>query len=238
MGCKGDKGLFVTAKVEPGKLNALVKNLMSQMDTTDPNEAVRRVNSGEWVVQPDPRWREMDGVIYFSVTTNGTSGSDWGSRLEKKGLRIWEWAKDVLNSPDFKPMKAGITLEIAVIRGTRFIDSDRTTKNVRAEGNRRGWKHGNDISPEIACLIREKFTDEELEAMGLWWIVVMHEPINDSDGDPNLGWTLTSIVLATSGTMMVGLRSSSRKLLALNTRFFESRPLTLVLSPIPRPEWG
>ena len=186
MGCKGDKGLFVTAKVEPGKLNALVKNLMSQMDTTDPNEAVRRVNSGEWVVQPDPRRREMDGVIYFSVTTNGTSGSDWGSRLEKKGLRIWEWAKDVLNSPDFKPMKAGITLEIAVIRGTRFIDSDRTTKNVRAEGNRRGWKHGNDISPEIACLIREKFTDEELEAMGLWWIVVMHEPINDSDGDPNL----------------------------------------------------
>ena len=79
-----------------------------------------------------------------------------------------------------------MAMERGVMRGKRFIDSDGTTKNVRAEGNRRGWKHGNDISPEIACLIREKFTDEELEAMGLWWIVVMHEPINDSDGDPNL----------------------------------------------------
>ena len=26
-------------------------------------------------------------------------------------------------------------------------------------------------------MIREKFTDEEIEAMGLQWIVTMHEPI-------------------------------------------------------------
>jgi len=35
-------------------------------------------------------------------------------------------------------------------------------------------------------LIREKFTDEDLEAMGLVWLVTMHEPIKDSDGDPSL----------------------------------------------------
>ncbi|MEK7636692.1 MAG: hypothetical protein AAB362_03325, partial [Patescibacteria group bacterium] len=39
---------------------------------------------------------------------------------------------------------------------------------------------------ELACLIREKFTDKEIEAMGLWYIVAMHEPINDSDGGPSL----------------------------------------------------
>ncbi|MBU3934487.1 hypothetical protein KKC00_00760, partial [Patescibacteria group bacterium] len=39
---------------------------------------------------------------------------------------------------------------------------------------------------EVACLIREMFSDEELETMGLWWIVVFHEPIRDSDGDPCL----------------------------------------------------
>jgi len=29
------------------------------------------------------------------------------------------------------------------------------------------------------------FSDDELKAMGLGWIVAMHEPINDSGGVPN-----------------------------------------------------
>jgi len=41
---------FSIAEVMPGKLNALVKNIMRQTGTDDPNEAVRLVNSGEWVV--------------------------------------------------------------------------------------------------------------------------------------------------------------------------------------------
>jgi hypothetical protein len=42
---------FAIAEVLPGKLNSLVKNLMKQMRTDDANEAVRRINSGEWFVQ-------------------------------------------------------------------------------------------------------------------------------------------------------------------------------------------
>jgi hypothetical protein len=41
-------------------------------------------------------------------------------------------------------------------------------------------------NPEVACLIREKFSDKDMEAMGLVWIVAMHEPIKDSDGYPSL----------------------------------------------------
>jgi hypothetical protein len=41
---------FAISDVLPGKLNALVKNLMSSMRITDPNEAVRRINSGEWTI--------------------------------------------------------------------------------------------------------------------------------------------------------------------------------------------
>ena len=41
---------FAIADVLPGKLNALVKNLMRQTGETDPNEPVRLVNSGEWVI--------------------------------------------------------------------------------------------------------------------------------------------------------------------------------------------
>ncbi|PIT98507.1 MAG: hypothetical protein COT71_00465 [Candidatus Andersenbacteria bacterium CG10_big_fil_rev_8_21_14_0_10_54_11] len=67
---------FVTAEVLPGKTNALVKNLMRPMEIDDPNEAVRRVNSGEWiVVQREPRWREEDRIIYFTVTSGGTIGA-------------------------------------------------------------------------------------------------------------------------------------------------------------------
>jgi hypothetical protein len=44
------KNEFVIAEVMPGQLNAMVKNVMGQMKINDPNEAVRRVNSGEWIV--------------------------------------------------------------------------------------------------------------------------------------------------------------------------------------------
>ena len=128
------------------------------------------------------RWREQDGVIYFSVTSDGTTGLQWIERLEKKGFRIGNYAKSVLRSDDFKPT-SGVTTEIAVLRGMSFADNERTTKNIRAEADCRNLTKPN---AEVACLIRENFSDKEIEAMGLWWIVAMHEPIKDFGGDPTL----------------------------------------------------
>ena len=66
---------FAISSIEPGKLNALVKNIMKQMEISDPHEAVRRMNSKEWIVSQSPRkWREEDGVIYLSVVSNGWTG--------------------------------------------------------------------------------------------------------------------------------------------------------------------
>lgn len=127
------------------------------------------------------RWREENGVIYFTVTSDGTTGPDWIKRLEKNGFRLSKWAKDVLGSSDFKPT-SGVT-QIAVLKGTLFTDSDRITKKIRAEADRRKLEKPN---AEVVCFIREMFSDEDLEAMGLYWIVVFHEPIRDSDGDPGL----------------------------------------------------
>jgi len=76
-----------------------------------------------------------------------------------------------------------VTYEIAVLKGMLFEDSNRVTKKIRAEADKRGFTTPN---AEVACLIREQFSDDELEAMGLWWIVTMHEPIKDSDGVPSL----------------------------------------------------
>ena len=180
---------FAIAEVMPGKLNALVKNIMHQTGEADPSEAVRLVNSGEWVVSKSTRsWREEDGVIYFSVTSDGTTGEDWIKRLEGNGSRVGNYAKQVLRSPDFKPTN-GMTTEVAVLKGMLFEDNDRITKNIctfaeafRTPDKRKLGKP----EPELACLIREKFTDKEIEAMGLWYIVAMHEPINDPNGVPDL----------------------------------------------------
>ena len=174
---------FAIAEVMPDKLNALVENIMHQTGEADPNEAVRLVNSGEWVVSKQTHsWREEDGVIYFSVTSDGTTGEDWITRLESKGFRVGDYAKQVLRSPDFKPTN-GVTTEVAVLKGRLFEDNDRITKKIRAEAYKRKLSKPN---AELACLIREKFTDKEIEAMGLWYIVAMHEPINDSGGVPFL----------------------------------------------------
>lgn len=175
---------FAISGVETGQLNAMVKNAMRQMGITDAKEAVRRVNSGEWIFsEVTHSWHEQDGVIDLgTVTSDGTTGPKWIKRLKKKGFRVSDWAKNVLESDDFKPTN-GVTSHIVVLKGKLWKDSDRITSNIRVEADKRKLEKPN---AEIACLIREKFTDKEIEAMGLYWIVAMHEPIKDSDGDPYL----------------------------------------------------
>ena len=76
-----------------------------------------------------------------------------------------------------------MTYEIAILKGMLFEDKNRITKNIRAEADKRKLTTPN---AEVACLIRENFSDEEIEAMGLVWVAVIHEPIKDSDGDLDL----------------------------------------------------
>ncbi|MDP2944707.1 MAG: hypothetical protein Q8N57_04060 [bacterium] len=167
---------FAFSDLTAGQLNAVVKKLGGY-------EATLKFLRGELIVsEPGRLWREADGVIYFSVTSDGTTGPQWIKRLGKKGFRVGDRVRNVLRSNDFKPT-SGIITEIAVLKGMLFEDNNRITENIRAEVEKRKFTTPN---AEIACLIREMFTDEELETMGLYWIVAMHEPINDSNGGPSL----------------------------------------------------
>ena len=178
-----NKSEFLISGIESGKLNAMVKNIMVQIGITEPEEAVRMMNSGELQISViKSKWTEKDNVIRFSVTSDGATGEEWIARLESKGFRISDYAKSVLRSKSFKPT-SGITYEIAVLKGELFSDNERITKNIRKDAKARKFATPN---AEVACLIREKFSDKELEAMGLYWIVAMHEPIKDSDGGPML----------------------------------------------------
>lgn len=162
--------------------NAEIKNLSEGDILAD----VLKVIKGQAeikLISPLPKpifcsWREVDGVIYFSVTSDGTTGEEWIARLEKKGYHVSVYTKILLRSGDFKPT-SGNTTAIAVLKGVIFKDVDRITKKIRAEAERRKLTKPN---VEVACLIREMFTDKEIEDMGLSWIVTMHEPIEDSTG--------------------------------------------------------
>jgi len=167
---------FASADLTAGQLNAIVKKLGGH------DGAIKFLQGKLTVSEPTRNWREQDGVIYLSVTSDGTTGPEWIKRLEKKGFRLSDYAKNVLRSPDFKPTH-GVITEIAILKGMLFEDNNRITKKIRAEADKRKLTKPN---AEVACLIRENFSDEEIEAMGLWWIVVMHEPINVSGGDPGL----------------------------------------------------
>ncbi|MFH1631831.1 MAG: hypothetical protein ABIA47_02270 [bacterium] len=134
------------------------------------------------VVEVERAWREEDGIIYFSVTSDGTTGEEWAERLTQGGFRVSGYAKSVLCSSDFKPT-SGVTTEVAVMKGMLFGDGDRVTEKIRSEATKRGFTNPN---AEVACLIREKFSDKEIKAMGLRWIVAMHDPIEDADGGPDL----------------------------------------------------
>jgi len=159
-----------------GQIEAVVNKLGGM-------EGVKKFLRDELIVsEPTRSWREENGVIRFSVTSDGTTREQWIARLESKGFRVGDCAKSVLRSKSFKP-SSGVTYEIAVFKGELFSDNERITKNIRKEAKIRKLSIPN---AEAACLIREKFSDKELKVMGLHWIVVMHKPFKDSGGEPLL----------------------------------------------------
>jgi len=131
---------------------------------------------------------DAEGNIHFIVTSDGRTREEWINYFENekkdakgKPYRVSDYGKSVLrNAP--APTN-GVTYNIVVRPSKKISDSDRITKKIRAAADKKGW-----VKPhwEASCLIRDAFTDEQLEEMGIWYIVGMHEPIKDSDGDPSL----------------------------------------------------
>lgn len=124
-------------------------------------------------------WREQNGIIYFSVTSDGTTGEEWIDRLAGN---MADYVEPMLRSSSFVPT-SGVTYEIAVLEGILFEDENRCSREIREEAGRRGLTTPN---PEIACLTQEFLMLHGGKAIDLRWVVTMHEPIEDADGIPNL----------------------------------------------------
>ncbi len=165
-----ESGGFASAKLTSGQLNAIVKKLGGY-------ERALSFLRGEISVT-EPKWREQNGVIRFSVISDGTTGDEWIKRLFKKGFRLGNFVRSILLSPDFKAT-SGMKTEVIILKKMFFDNGKRTTDNILAFATENNFTRPN---PETACLIREMFTDEEMESMGLSHIVIMHDPIEDSAG--------------------------------------------------------
>jgi len=134
--------------------------------------------------QEGSKWtRDADGVIRFTLISNGKAGEEWITHFTAKGLSVGRYAQSVLRYKNFKPTKAGTPHHIAVLPGKLYSDDGRITRLIRADAKKRKMT---DPHAEVACLIRDMFSDEEIKEMGLDWIITMHEPIPDSDGSPSV----------------------------------------------------
>lgn len=132
---------------------------------------------------PWPYWKD-DGnkTISFDLTSDGMTGSEWITHFETKGLLLSECVKSIILSKDFTPSEVGKVHHVGVIKGSWFTDEDRTIKCITLNAQLRASA----IIPsaEVACLICDNFTKDDLVKMRFGHIVVLHEPILDSEREP------------------------------------------------------
>lgn len=134
---------------------------------------------------------EKKNRITFTITGLGLTGAEWVTRLEAGSHRVSVWACDVLTKPDYDQnhrLEAGKEYKVTLVFGKEIRkDSERTTADLKALARREIGKQAvSGLKGELALLVREKFTNKELEDMGIWYIAVLHESIIDSDGDASI----------------------------------------------------
>ena len=147
---------------------------------------LQRAVEGKFVDRPvvKPKFDVLaDGTITFTVTSDGTTGLEWIDRLKAAGHKVNDYAEQLLRSSDFVPTNGMTTKSVVLLNKLWTTDSNRLTKNIRAEADKRKQVKPN---AEVACLVRKMFTNEEIRSMGLLRLVIMHESIKDADGRSGL----------------------------------------------------
>lgn len=129
-------------------------------------------------------WYEWGEVIYLRpITFDGIKEEQWVKRLFGKTLSVLPGAEMILHS-NYQPMKEGI-YRLVILKPTFFDDDSRKVKYIRKKAEI--LKLGNP-SIEMGFLAREVISDKTMDAMGVGGIFIMHEPVEDSDGEP---WVLS-----------------------------------------------
>lgn len=112
-----------------------------------------------------------------TIASRNITGKKYTQRLKEKGYRVSSYAEEILGTIEKSDRKEPYTF--VIIKASEFSQEYPTTQEIRDEARKRGY-----ITPpaELAPLLREAVSDEDIAALGLTWLVVMHEPVTGSDG--------------------------------------------------------
>lgn len=130
---------------------------------------------------PQKKWWDENGVIYFKVTSDGTTGAEWIEYFNEKGIKLSDCAKELLLSKDFQ-VTDNKEYNIAVLRSD-CINSHNDVKKINSEASKRNLLA---VNPEVACLIREMFSDYEMKKMNIDSIISFHKPFKMLSYRPSL----------------------------------------------------
>ena len=165
---------FATKELTHGQTNALVKNLMDQMGVSDPVEAIRRINAGEWVVTQVklPAFSTWKTVTVGNLS-NAMTACKW---LEDGGINIGNWGDAILGRATFEDAEATLDLVRVSVKELGLKDGAITAEIYAA-----AERHGLSLCPaEVAPQLWLQYPD--LLSRGEWSLVAM-ETIVDSHGD-------------------------------------------------------
>lgn len=123
-------------------------------------------------------WIKENGIVRFSLSSNGRLGSAWIEHFTSTGHEVSSHARRILLSSQFVPTD-GISFDIAVVMGLHVPESNRLTPVLLEKGKELKLRPP---TPEIICLIRDKFSDQAIDKMTLECIVGLHEQIEDQSG--------------------------------------------------------
>ena len=135
--------------------------------------------------------RNDHGHIIVTVTGLDLNGAQEIERLEAAGYRLSDLAKSCLLSTAADGYDAMHTLvpqhqyQVALMPGKEIArDSLRTPENLRNTGIKT-YGYGKPLGG-IMPRIRERISDRQMEDMGFRYIAGLHDPIEDSGGDPRV----------------------------------------------------
>ena len=150
-------------------------------------------------VKRQPCWgpmafeRNEHGHIIVTVTGLDLTGAQEIERLEAAGYVLSDYFKSCLLSKKKDSydknhrLVAGQSYKLALMPGKEIErDVDRTTDALRKRGMEK-YGYGKPLGGHIPR-VRESVSDKQMEEMpgSPWYIAGLHDPIEDSDGDPGV----------------------------------------------------
>ncbi len=136
--------------------------------------------------------RNEHGHIIVTVTGLDLTGVKEIERLEAAGYILSDYFKSCLLSKKKDSydknhrLVADQSYKLALMPGKEIErDADRTTDALRKRGMEK-YGYGKPLGGHIPR-IRESVSDKQMEEMGgAWYIAGLHDPIEDSDGNPGV----------------------------------------------------